>query len=317
LTLKDATIDELEAGGDMLENINLAEIDRKKKNLLESKGRAYDAYAEEEFGKKKSILSHYDELDEQIGFQLDNRGKVNVAEVEKKKQSVKDGLKKATITLDYEKTREIADYYTNEEIVSFRKPKKSKRKIRKQQEAEAVATTTIELPTNVTAFSNSNRDADINSVNFVDDDDLQAALSIARKVNIKKPAQIQLNRESSSDSDDGETGTGMIISDTTEFVQNLDSTPHYTNQTESAHAEADSEDGMDISEAVVVSDTEMGVEAEEGEEKDNIKEVLEAPLIDEPLVSSGLAATLSLLARQGVISAPKKSTRETEKGTFE
>jgi U4/U6.U5 tri-snRNP-associated protein 1 len=317
LTLKDATIDELEAGGDMLENINLAEMDRKKKNLLESKGRAYDAYAEEEFGKKKSILSHYDELDEQIGFQLDNRGKVNVAEVEKKKQSVKDGLKKATITLDYEKTREIADYYTNEEIVSFRKPKKSKRKIRKQQEAEAVATTTIEFPTNITSFSNSNRDADINSVNFVDDDDLQAALSLARKVNIKKPAQIQLNRESSSDSDDGETGTGMIISDTTEFVQNLDSTPHYTNQTESAHAEADSEDGMDISEAVVVSDTEMGVEAEEGEEKDSIKEVLEAPLIDEPLVSSGLAATLSLLARQGVISAPKKSTRETEKGILE
>lgn len=43
-----------------------------------------------------------------------------------------------TVSLDYDKTVEIADYYTNEEMLAFRKPKKKKKKSsRKALETEA------------------------------------------------------------------------------------------------------------------------------------------------------------------------------------
>lgn len=326
LVLKDSTIAELEQDGDQLENINIAELDRARRNQELSKGKKYNVYDDDEFqapGHKKNILSHYDEMDEEIGFQIEKAGKINVKDAAKKKLHVHDSLKKATVSLDYTKNREISDYYTNEEIVAFRKPKKkSKRKIRKNGTSEPqneAYNESLNQKNNdedvimtIPAFSNSNMNSNIESTNFVDDDDLQLALTRARKINRSKPSAINLDVSSSSSEDD--TGR-LVLSSTTEFVQNLDSTPQYIQHLDRVVEKEDSDEEME-EDAPAVEEPELNNsdhDEQMGIEERQLNEEVNMAVEPEPLVSSGLAATLALLKRQGVI-ASSTTTPQTEQG---
>jgi U4/U6.U5 tri-snRNP-associated protein 1 len=91
-------------------------------------------------GLDKKILSYYDDptADDDTGFILGAKGQVNY-EHERKMQEEKKVLGVVPlggIALDYEKTKEMADFYTKEEELAFKKPKKKKKVSRKRKDID-------------------------------------------------------------------------------------------------------------------------------------------------------------------------------------
>ena len=89
-------------------------------------------------GLDKKILSYYDDPtadDDDVGFILGVKGKVNYEQEKKTKEEKKilGNVPLGGIDLDYEKTKEMADFYTKEEVLAFKKPKKKKKASRKRK----------------------------------------------------------------------------------------------------------------------------------------------------------------------------------------
>ncbi|KAJ3046539.1 hypothetical protein HK097_000768, partial [Rhizophlyctis rosea] len=133
LTLKDAGVLD-DDNGDILQNVSLAEAEKTRENLENKRKKvAYDVYNDSEFhtGNKSSILSQYDEPSKKSSFALSSTGTIEISEEERKKK-MSEGLREGAQKLEYEKMGEVRDYYTQEEMVAFRKPKKKKR-VRKER----------------------------------------------------------------------------------------------------------------------------------------------------------------------------------------
>ncbi|KAF9099428.1 hypothetical protein BGX23_002446 [Mortierella sp. AD031] len=251
LTLKDSTILENEEEGDELINIQMTEQQRLEKNLENKKKKnrpVYSAYDDDEFtfGKKKNLLSQYDEVlgTEQgnDGFVIGKATKVNRGAVGgmagsgsqhngglTAKEYMNQKLKESAIALTYNKTQQAQDYYTKDEAeITFKKSKKKKKSRSRKadswdeeggQDDDAME---VERPEPV----------DISELNFVDDEDLQASLAKARRLATKKtikkltPEQIAKNLAESKamevEEDVSQRG-GLVISDVSEFVSNLSS----------------------------------------------------------------------------------------------
>ena len=290
LVLKDSTIMENEEEGDELISIVVAEKEQLRRNLdNRTKKPGYSAYDEDEAqGVRRSILYQYDEEEDRIGFVLGSK-------VESKQEPVKMN----TVSLNYDKTKEITDYYTKEELVAFRKPKKpkknKKRKPLDDDMPEIKQEDTESIDAMDTSFSNSNRTENVESINFVDDDDLQLALARARKQTVRKKligAEKAIDTLLSTQNDTvADDGGGLVISDTSEFVNNLDMTPSFLKPTNSVPEVVEE---LVVTDAPITSDVQMEELKEEEEE-------LKMDEIDEPLVSNGLAATLSLLNQRGLM----------------
>jgi exopolysaccharide biosynthesis protein len=91
-----------------MENVTLRDVETAKKHqeVRSQIKKGYSAVDDEEFtlGKKKSILSHYDEEDPTAGktkYTLDQDGNLKVAKAE---QTPEDLLRQLTESLDYEST---------------------------------------------------------------------------------------------------------------------------------------------------------------------------------------------------------------------
>ncbi|KAI8919005.1 SART-1 protein [Powellomyces hirtus] len=227
LTLKDSTIAELEEEGDVLQSVQLADSERNRKNMDNKKKKgAYNVYDDDEFGNvgtKRNILSQYDEeIDgpQKSGFVINEEGAVDL---EQQRKDVSEQMRANAIALTYDKAQEIKDYYTQEEMVAFKKPKK-KRKPRRDREgviegaadeqqsgsagrdhgsrrrravldededamdvdspADQVNESSVQSKT--INYSMSNRNTNTDNVNFVDDDDLQSALARTRRLQLQK-----------------------------------------------------------------------------------------------------------------------------------
>ncbi|KAI9302411.1 SART-1 protein [Cunninghamella echinulata] len=377
LTLKDRGIlDEGDDGSDdELTNVNIEDAERLKKNLETKKQKpGYNPYDDDEFslapGEKPSFLPQYDNVDEagnqkqqkSKGFVLGNYGSVTAASVaatrakhqaSQPQLSVADKLKQVE-SLDYDKTLHVADYYTQEEM-PFKKPKKLKKKKKLRQR-----TTTATSNKNNTHDDDTNGNMDVNNdngeeeeeediklpyqvpedANFVDDDDLQAALSKSRKEanRLKKKAFKKMtpediaksiaeerenkdnnNNDQQDDENDSGNGGGLILSETTEFLNSVGNVPIYVREQRERRAitpvedededdeEKDKKDQDDMSKRTSMVDTDDEVEAEKSSNamaSDNTPPVPahEEPVIEEePLVGRGIAATLSLLSQKGFI----------------
>ncbi|KAF9111556.1 hypothetical protein BGX27_004746 [Mortierella sp. AM989] len=354
LTLKDSTILENEQDGDELINIQMSEQQRLEKNLENKKKKnrpVYSGFDDDEFvlGKKKNILSQYDEVlgtesgndgfvigkirrpqqgAESMGVsssQHDNGG-LSVKEVMNKK------LKEAAIALTYNKTQQAQDYYTKDEVeITFKKSKKKKKsRSRKtegweeEEENQDEDAMEVERPEPV----------DISELNFVDDEDLQASLSKARRLATKRtvktltPEQIAKNLAESKamevDGDDTQKG-GLVISDVSEFVSNLSSSAvqipsgrpaqvtrereRSAETTEVSTPAVEEETKEEETEEVPIEDSRSRTRAESEAAEDEdvaMKEpsaddhnTAEHILDDEPLVSRGLGSTLALLKQKG------------------
>ena len=245
LTLKDATIDQNEEGGDELENMEMREKEAlSEKMSLKKKRPVYDPHAEAEEGGSK-ILEHYDETidgKKRKRFQFAEQG-VSAEDREAMKRAVGEKLKKQAISLDVLKDNVPISDYAEAVEAKIRKPKKKKAKNTRQKTADEDDI----FPAEQTDGTHTNGDTmDVDTVDgrqrpskekpeesFADDDDLQASLAIQRRAALKKkrrnkPEDIarQLREEASAtpggdaEEETAEEG-GLVIDETTEFVANL------------------------------------------------------------------------------------------------
>ena len=136
----------LAEGGDELENVNMAD-DKRTAKRLKTAARArrpvYSGIDDDEFtdgvamgpGAKRAILTHYDDVREQRDEFVLTEGGGARAETKALDGGEDDGDEaQLPQSLQVNKT-DVVEYYTNEEMGSFRKPKKmrKKKKLRKHQ----------------------------------------------------------------------------------------------------------------------------------------------------------------------------------------
>lgn len=141
LTLKDQGV--LDEGDDVLVNINITDEERYQRNILnKTKKPGYDAYDDnnfDEFGlPKKKVLEKYDEEIEGEKKDTFVLGTNNVKDIKQDKLSyVKQRLaNKRLESLQLAEPKLASEYYNEEELSKFKKPKKKVRKIRKKLKAD-------------------------------------------------------------------------------------------------------------------------------------------------------------------------------------
>lgn len=140
LTLKDANV--LDNEEDVLENVNLTDLEKANRNVENKTNKAdYNPFDEPEYDsfgrfKKKGLLSKYDEeinglKNEAFRIGLDEKRLEGL-------QEIKNALSndKGEISLQMPKYRIASEYFTEEEIVSFKKPKRSKKSSKKSSSSK-------------------------------------------------------------------------------------------------------------------------------------------------------------------------------------
>ncbi|RAL65285.1 hypothetical protein DID88_000853 [Monilinia fructigena] len=202
LTLKDTTIDENEAEGDELENLELREREKLSDRLeLKKKKPTYNPNDDDESGERK-ILAHYDEeIDGKQGkrFTLDGMGSTTEAALVNAASTKK--AKAKTFSLDILKDAEPKSDYLDISDIKVRKPKKKKAKSTRQKTVDEDDV----FPEPEPAVSNGDgadaMDIDqgakpikkrtFDDMSFVDDDDLQALLATQRRNALKKRQKVR------------------------------------------------------------------------------------------------------------------------------
>ncbi|KAG8212990.1 SART-1 protein [Butyriboletus roseoflavus] len=249
LTLKDSRI--LDNEEDELQNVEMAEAERTKKNQeLKIKRRDYTGYDDDEFekgkrGMKRSILAKYDEaLDgpRETGFRLGSS--VKSATVEQPETDGSVSVNRALLSIDYAKNVETHDYL-GEGDVGFKKPKtKKKRSSRRGPiDNEILGGEDMDqMEVDEKPVVPRTRELD---ANFVDDDELQAALARQRRTKIHKAKKLspeEIARKIAADRareqpaladgtikvEEVEEGAGesaLTFDDTSEFVRAISYNP--------------------------------------------------------------------------------------------
>ncbi|EJF64961.1 SART-1 protein [Dichomitus squalens LYAD-421 SS1] len=240
LTLKDSRI--LDNEEDELQNVEMAEREKEKKNKeLKIKRRDYTGYDDEEFsagavGMKRAVLSKYDEFLEgpkETDFRLGSSTLSSRTKKEETEGTV--SVNKSKLSIDYAKNIESADYLQPGDV-GFKKPKTKKKRPTRRINVEESDIPPVngedQMQVDEKPIVPRPRNLD---ANFVDDDELQAALARSRRAKLQRPKklspeeiarQIAEQRAQSEarevivvgDEDDDEDG-GLTIDDTSEFVR--------------------------------------------------------------------------------------------------
>lgn len=136
LTLKDASVldnDDVNLEEDVLENVEMSAEDRRKFESRKAKRAAMPAYSAYEDGdglRSKKLLAQYDEAEEMIAdtMVLGRKGEYEQTGMLEKE------LPKGVVSVKSLKMQMAKDYYTQDEMVAFHKPKKmrKKKKLRKK-----------------------------------------------------------------------------------------------------------------------------------------------------------------------------------------
>lgn len=141
LTLKDQAV--LDDGEDVLVNVNITDEERYQRNILnKTKKPGYDAYDDDNFDEfgfpKKIVLEKYDE---EIEGEKKDTFVLGVNSAKESKQAKLDYVKqrlanKRLESLQLAEPKLASEYYNDEELLKFKKPKKKVRKIRKKLKAD-------------------------------------------------------------------------------------------------------------------------------------------------------------------------------------
>jgi U4/U6.U5 tri-snRNP-associated protein 1 len=336
LVLKDTAVDEDEE--DELEAVSLKEKERLQERLDSKKRkRTYDPNDVDEGG-QGSILAQYDEEIEgkkHKAFTLDGQGKT----VEQARQEVfTDGKpKKVAISLDILKDENPVTDYMDISEIKIKKPKRKKTKATRRKHVaedddifpppneEVDEEMEVDEPETVAPKPKKN----LFDTSFIDDDDLQANLAAQRQKALKKrkkmrPEDIarQMREEASAtpdvrDTTEPDEEPGLIIDETTEFVQNLDrfkseeaeeerrrqrrQASHVSNSIASAGgAQAVDEEG-DVDMGASYAEAAEAEERAEPREQEASAHISGTGLEEEETLDRGLGATLKLLRDRGVI----------------
>ncbi|KAG2367861.1 SART-1 family-domain-containing protein [Suillus spraguei] len=340
LTLKDSRI--LDNEEDELQNVEMAEEERtRKNNELKIKRRDYTGYDDDEFGHgkagmKRSILAKYDEDIEgprETDFRLGNSvTSTTISGVDAKPEVA--SVNKSLLSIDYAKNLETRDYL-QEGDVGFKKPKTKKKRSSRRAPIDGDENI-MEVDEKPVVPRPRELDA-----NFVDDDELQAALARSRRAKLHKPKKLspeeiarkvaeERSREQSNqaddtlqidDADDG-NANGLTFDDTSEFVRAISYntaavktepaeesvTAKQTSPSRDLSVAAGDEALDEIEAGEVVKEEEyedmMEVIAEAEEKTTAVNDDVEVGTSGEKTFGSGMAATLSLLRQQGVLALP-------------
>ncbi|XP_051900915.1 U4/U6.U5 tri-snRNP-associated protein 1 [Pristis pectinata] len=139
LTLKDRGV--LDEEDDVLVNVNILDKERAEKNAEMKKKPNYKPYEEEEsvddmvVFKAKSILSQYDEEiegEKKKSFRLEAGGSAD-GSWERELQQIRQTLQEQAQTLELPQLKLASEFYTEEEMVTFKKTKRKVKKIRKKK----------------------------------------------------------------------------------------------------------------------------------------------------------------------------------------
>ena len=388
LILRDRTIDELETEGDELQSTAIAEKEKLRENLENRKHKSvYSGYDDEEFsgviGQKRSILSHYDEVIEgkrQKKFTIGASGQIaEIEDGDKEIATTRDPFmttpssnRSIEASLDYLAPMESSDYYTPEEAGSLFKSKKSKKSKKSlvskdKKKSSRSSSGRIKLDNGFVDDNNNNgkdndsmdvdvteilkrRDnADGDSANYVDDDDLQSAITQsrlkARRRRNNGPAvispediasQLLVKRENQDSSDKQEDGEGLVISDMTEFIQNLavpeeveesipekpvqKSGPQYisTDQMQIEEEEKvkdnSTTDARNVQpDSPSIDDSQQNNTKKPNNAADDKQYEEEAPIYEEPLISNSLGSVINLMKKRGWMEKPTEEQIRREK----
>lgn len=153
LTLKDQNIlanGDVNEDVDMLENVEIGEQKQRDEAYKASKKKTgiYDDKFSDDPSSEKKLLPQYDDPAQDEGVTLDSSGRLT-NEAEKKLEELRRRLQSASSSSHYEDLSSSAkissDYFTQEEMLQFRKPKKKKSLRKKEKldldalEAEAIS----------------------------------------------------------------------------------------------------------------------------------------------------------------------------------
>ncbi|GMT12476.1 hypothetical protein PFISCL1PPCAC_3773, partial [Pristionchus fissidentatus] len=126
----------LDDGEEVLVNPNMTDNERHKRNVELKKrkaGKGFDeAYDEYGNAKTSQMLAKYDEElegEKKSTFRLNDKGEVDVAgeEEEARARARMEMAGKTLVSLEMDKFKVASEFYTQEEMISFRKPKKNKK----------------------------------------------------------------------------------------------------------------------------------------------------------------------------------------------
>lgn len=257
LTLKDTTIEENEADGDELENLNMREAERLNERLDLKKGPGYNPHDDDEDG-EHGILAQYDEEingKKTKKFTLNADGVIaDLADILEK--PVDKARKLQNVSLDdivgklddprlsstqnvmltcLAKDGPVSSDYLDPSKIKIKKPKKKKNKSTRQKpvdeddifplETAPVDDNAMDIDSKASAPSKKRKMGDDA---FVDDEDLQASLAIQRKNALKKrkktrPADIarQLKEQGEEDEQADAQEGGLVLGEVSEFVAGL------------------------------------------------------------------------------------------------
>ncbi|XP_059811203.1 U4/U6.U5 tri-snRNP-associated protein 1 [Hypanus sabinus] len=137
LTLKDRGV--LDEEDDVLVNVNMVDKERAEKNAEMKKKPSYKPYEDESIDdmvvfKGKSILSQYDEEiegEKKKSFKLETGGSAD-GSWEQELQQIRQTLREQAQTLEMPQMKLASEFYTEEEMVTFKKTKRRVKKIRKK-----------------------------------------------------------------------------------------------------------------------------------------------------------------------------------------
>lgn len=344
LTLKDQDV--LNEDGDTLVNVNMVDDERYKKSVANKKQKpnsyGYDVYEDQvdEYGMlvDRAMLSKYDEEIE--GTKRSSFVLGDDAEEEKKR---KRRLLEMKAKLNHKRLENLdtlpltiaSEFYTEDELTKFKKPKKKVKKLRQRLKADDLLAMTSDHDAGKDMGSRRKRtvvtddvpemDEDYSGVKMEADDDLEQTLAKARRLKqkeaiIQKPPPVEelVKSEIKEEDDDEEReqwGANIILNETAEFCRTLGDIPTYglagnreTDPTDLMDFDADL-DG-DIVEAPKKSgwhDPEpFTMEIEDS--NDAPPELQDTAILDEePDVAIGVGAALKLAMSKGYIEKEEKN----------
>lgn len=331
LTLKDSAVLGEDEEGDELENLSLREQEKLDEKLnLKKKKPVYDPNDIDDTG-GHSILAQYDEEingKKKKAFNLDGMGTFSdLADILEAPAQRKRMLQ--NLDVDIMQDAPVSDYLDPSEIKVKKPKKKKKSKSTRQRDDEDALFPGDQVPAADEAMdidsAPTTRKRKIVDDTFVDDEDLQASLSIQRRQALKKQKRVrpedlakQLRAEAAQDAqDDGQEADsgGLVLDETSEFLSAInkpaeeeESRPRKKSKSREPVTAMDKED----------SDEEMGNAPQVIEELAE-RDVSAAPedfattgVDEEKYVAQGLGATLSLLKERKIIEEDDSGAEKNE-----
>ncbi|KAJ4254925.1 hypothetical protein NW762_009723 [Fusarium torreyae] len=314
LTLKDTTIDENEEEGDELENLNMREAEKLSERLDSKKKKpGYNPLDDDEEG-ERSILAHYDdEIDGKKSkkFTLDTSGVIaELSDILDKPVDKTKNLQSVSLD-DVIGDAPISSDYLDPSQIKVKKPKRKKNKKGTRQKPTdeddlfPVDTTPADDAMEVDTKDAPIKKRKVGDDTFVDDDDLQASLTIQRKNALKKRkktrpediAKLLKEEENEPESTEQQEG-GLVLDEVSEFVAGL-SKPGEDEERKPRRPKIVSK-SPEPDEDHHMNDDAHAPE-DEKPQTSNLEEPEGAGAEEEKAVGEGMGAALALLRERGLV----------------